>query len=149
MDGKLYVFTCVQAARPSKSRLPSDNSPPHPPVPVCSLGLQVSVVFVCLFSVRFFSGAGAVFWRAWNALGVVWSWFGPHFCNFLEVLGISENVCFTIVKPYFLRCGGVWVPDFWTLCFCIATFTMFFAKSCGFVDPQGLHGAPNVSHFSI
>ena len=122
---------------------------PPPPMPVCSLGLQVSVCFFCLFSLRFFQSAGEVFWRPWSALGVVRWWFGSHFCDFLEVSGISENVCFTVVKPYFLRSGGVLVPDFFTLCFCIATFTLFSSELCGFVDPQGVHGVPNVSLCSL
>ena len=61
------------------------------------------------------------------------------------VSGIFENVCFTKVKPYFLRSGRVLVRDFFVLCFCIDTFTVFLMEFCGFVGPQGLHGVSNGS----
>ena len=77
--------------------------------------------------------------------GVVWGSFGCHFGEFLEVSGISKNVCFIIVKPYFLRFGRVLVRDFFVLCFCIHTFRAFLMEFCGFVGPQGLHGVPNGS----
>ena len=78
-------------------------------------------------------------------MGVVWGSLGSHFGDFLEVSWISKNVCFTIVKLYFLRFGRVLVRDFFVLCFCIDTFKVFLVEFCGFVGPQGPHGLPNAS----
>ena len=80
-----------------------------------------------------------------GAHGALWGSFGGHFSDFLGVSGISKNVCFTAVKPYFLRFGRVMVRDFFVLCFCIDTFRVFLVEFGGFVGPQGLHGVPNGS----
>ena len=42
MYRKSYAFTCLQAAKPFKSRFPSDNSRGHPPYSLCSLSLPQS-----------------------------------------------------------------------------------------------------------
>ena len=58
---------------------------------------------------------------------------------------VSKNVCFIVVEHYFLRFGRVLVRDFFMLCFCIDTPTVFLMDFCGFVRPQGFHGVPNGS----
>ena len=64
--------------------------------------------------------------RSLGALGSILEPFGEHlgvvFITFLGVRGTFENVCFTIVKPYFLRFGRVWDGVFFVLCFWINTF---------------------------
>ena len=94
-----------------------------------------------MLSVRFLGVLEGPF----GAHGVLWGSFGGHFCDFLGISGISKNVCFIIVKLYFLRFGRVLVRDFFVLCFCIHTFRAFLMEFCGFVGPQGLHGVPNGS----
>ena len=78
-------------------------------------------------------------------LGAIWESFGSHFYDFLEIGWISENVCFTIVKPYFLRSGRVWDRDFFVLRFRSHIFDVFLAKLCGFVGFQGPQRTPNGS----
>ena len=78
-------------------------------------------------------------------MGVIWYPFLSHFRHFLGIGWIFENVCFTEVKPYFLRSGRVLVRDFFVLCFCIDTFRVFSVEFCGFVGLQGLHGVSNGS----
>ena len=78
-------------------------------------------------------------------MGAIWYPFWGHFRHFLGIGWIFENVCFTKVKPYFLRSGRVLVRDFFVLCFCIDTFRVFLMEFCGFVGPQGLHGVSNGS----
>ena len=65
-----------------------------------------------------FGGPGIAFEAIWGA-------FGNHFGDFFGVKVIFESVCFTIVKPYFLRYGRVLDRDFFVLCFWIYTFTVF------------------------
>ena len=50
-------------------------------------------------------------------IGSIWGPFGSDFGDFLRMRWIFENVCFTIVKPYFLRSGKVLDRDFFVLCF--------------------------------
>ena len=52
-------------------------------------------------------------------------------------------MCFSKVKPYFLRSGMVLVRYFFVLCYWIDTFRVFSVEFCGFVGPQGLHGVSN------
>ena len=52
---------------------------------------------------------------------------------------------FYFSKTILLRFGRVLVRDFFVLCFCIDTFTVFLMEFCGCVGPQGLHGVPNGS----
>ena len=54
--------------------------------------------------------------------GAIWGAFGGHFYHFFGVRGTFENVCFSIVKPYFLTFGRVWDGVFFVLCFWIDTF---------------------------
>ena len=51
---------------------------------------------------------------------------GGHVCDFLGIRLISENVCFSIVKQYFLRFGRVLELVFFVLCFWINTFGVLF-----------------------
>ena len=71
--------------------------------------------------------------------------FGGHFGYFLGLSGVFENVCFTIVKQYFLRFGRVLDRDFFVSCFLINTFRALFVVFWRFVGPQGPHGGPNGS----
>ena len=148
MDGKLYVFTCIQAARPSKSRLPSDNTHPPPDARLQLWPPSLRLFFLFIFSLvssKCRRGLLASMERFGGRPVMVW-------VSFLWLFGSKWdlwNVCFTIVKPYFLRSGEVLVPDLFTLCFCIVTFTLFSSELCGFVDPQGVHGVPNVSLCSL
>ena len=57
--------------------------------------------------------------------GAIWGAFGDHFCHFFGVRGIFENVCFSIVKLYFLRFGRVLDRVFFVLCLWIDTFEIF------------------------
>ena len=50
-------------------------------------------------------------------LGPIFGAFGGHFGDFFRMRWIFENVCFTIVKLYFLRFGRVLDRDFFVLCF--------------------------------
>ena len=61
------------------------------------------------------------------------------------VSGIFENVCFTIVKPLFLRFGRVPIRDFFVLRFYSNIFSVFLGKLCGFVGFQGPQRSPNGS----
>jgi len=90
----------------------------------------LGVCFLVSFSVRLFGVPGGPFGGHWVVLGGHLGSFGSHFGDFLEVSGISKNVCFTIVKPYFLRFRRVLVRDFFVLCFCIDTFRVFFMQFC-------------------
>ena len=54
-------------------------------------------------------------------------------------------MCFTIVKPYFLRSGRVLDRVFFALCFWIDAFGILFEVFWRFVGPQGPHGGPNGS----
>ena len=94
-----------------------------------------------MLSVRFLKVPEGPF----DAHEALWGSFGSHFGDFLEVSGISKNVCFTFVKLYFLRFGRVLVRDFFVLCFCIDTFRIFLKEFYRFVGPQGVHGVPNGS----
>ena len=58
---------------------------------------------------------------------------------------IFENVCFSIVKPCFLRSGRVLDRVFFVLCFWINTFGIPFVVFWIFVGPQGPHGGQNGS----
>ena len=84
------------------------------------------VFFSRLFSVRFFGGLGGASGSPWVDFGGIWGAFGGHFCDFLGIRLISQNVCFTIVKPYFLRFGRVLVHDLFVLCFSVDTFKVLF-----------------------
>ena len=92
------------------------------------LGWRISIfcLFGVFFRVRFrfvflgplkgpVGGSGVDF-------GAIWGAFGGHFYHFFGVRGTFENVCFSIVKPYFLRFGRVWDGVFFVLCFWINTF---------------------------
>ena len=58
---------------------------------------------------------------------------------------ISENVCFTVVKHYFLRSGRVQIRDFFMSCFRSKIVGTFLVKFFGFVGFQGPHRVPNWS----
>ena len=98
-----------------------------------------------MFSVCFFGGLGGASGGPWVDFGAIGGAFGGHFGAFLGVRWIFENVCFTIVKPYFLRSGRVLDRDFFVLCFLIDTFRELFVVFWRFVGPQGPHGGPNGS----
>ena len=68
--------------------------------------------------------------------------FGSHLGDFFRVRWIFENVCFTKVKPYFLRSGRVLDRLFFILCFWIDAFGVLFAVFWRCVGPQGPHGGP-------
>ena len=60
------------------------------------------------------SGAfGVDLGRIWEAFAN----FGCHFGDFSRIRFIFENVCFIIVKAYFLRSGRVLDHDSFVLCF--------------------------------
>ena len=59
-------------------------------------------------------------------LGAIWGAFGSHFGDFLGIGLLSENVCFSILKPYFLGFGRVLDRVFFVLCFWINTFGILF-----------------------
>ena len=109
---------------------------------ICSLS---EVFFSRLFSVRFFGGLGGASGSPWVDFGGIWGVFGSHFAAFLGVRWIFENVCFSIVKPYFLRFGRVLDRDFFVLCFLIDTFWVLFVVFWRFVGLQGSHGGPDGS----
>ena len=91
------------------------------------------------FSVRLFGVPGGPFGGHWVVLGGHLGSFGSHFGDFLEVSGISKNVCFTIVKPYFLRSGRVLDRVFFVSCFWIDTFSVLFTIFLRFGSLQGAH----------
>ena len=80
-------------------------------------------------------GLGWTFGGNWVDFGVIWEAFWGHFGDFFRVRWIFENVCFTKVKPYFLRSGMVLVRYFFVLCFWIDTLGVFVVESQGFVGP--------------
>ena len=92
-----------------------------------------------------FWGAGEVFGGSGVDFGAIWGAFGGHFGHFFGVRGIFENVCFSIVKQYFLRFGRVLDGVFFVLCFWINTFGVLLVVFWVFVGPQGPHGGPNGS----
>ena len=96
-------------------------------------------------SVRFLEGLGWAFGGHRVDFEVIWGAFWGHFGDFFRVRWIFENVCFTIVKPYFLRSGRVLDRVFFVLCFWIDTFGVLFEVFWRFVGPQGPHGGPNGS----
>ena len=67
-------------------------------------------------------GVGWTFAGPWVDFGAIWRAFGSHFGDFLGIRLISENVCFSIVKPYFLRFGRVLVHDLSVLRFSVDIF---------------------------
>ena len=79
--------------------------------------------------------------RFWSHLGAFWS----HFGDFFRVRWIFENVCFIIVKHYFLRFGRVRIRDFFMSCFRSKIVGAFLVKFFGFVGFQGPHRIPNWS----
>ena len=64
-------------------------------------------LFLCSCSVRFLEVLKGSLGAHRVDLGATWGAFGGHFDNFWVVRWIFENVCFTIVKQYFLRFGRV------------------------------------------
>ena len=74
------------------------------------------------FFVRLFRGLGGSFGGHWVDLGAIWGAFWCNFRDFFRIRWIFKNVCFIIVKPYFLRSGRVLDRDFFVLCFWIYTF---------------------------
>ena len=62
--------------------------------------------------------------------GVIWGAFWGHLCDFFRTTRIFQNVCFTIVKQYFLRSGRVLIGDFF----------MFFLRAGHLITGPCHHG---------
>ena len=71
----------------------------------------------------------------WGSIVPIWEPFGSHVCDFLGIRWIFEKVCFTIVKPFFLRSGRVLVRYFSVLCVWIDTLGAFVVDILGVVGP--------------
>ena len=79
-------------------------------------------------SVHLFGGLGGIFGGHWVHFGVIWVALWGHFSGFFRVRWIFENICFTIIKQYFLRSGRVLDRDCFVLCFWIYAFRLLLVK---------------------
>ena len=94
-------------------------------------------------------GPGGSFGGPWVDLGAIGGAFLGHFDDFFGIGWIFENLCFTIVKPCFLRSGRVLDRDFFVLRFWICAFRCFLIEFGRFVGPQGAHRVPNGSLLGV
>ena len=88
--------------------------------------------FLCPFRCFFLGHALECLWGPfgghWVDFGGIWGAFWDRFGDFFRAGWVFENVCFIIVKPYFLRFGRILDRDFFVLCFWIYTFTLLFYR---------------------
>ena len=97
-------------------------------------------VFVsCSFSGRVWGGLGGPL----GAIGVDLEGIWTHFGDFFRLRGIFKNICFTIVKLYFLRIGGFQVGDFFLASFLCLFLDPLFMALVDFLWSNGRHEGPN------
>ena len=98
-----------------------------------------------MFSVRFLKVLKGSLGAHRVDLGAIRGAFWGDFGDFFLTMWIFENVCFIIVKLYFLRFGRVLVGDFFLFFLRVNTFSYFVIVFLGFVGPKALHRVPNGS----
>ena len=105
--------------------------------------VSLGSLFRVCFCASFLRGPWWPFLFIWLPFGSILSSFWCNFGDFLRMGGICENMCFTIVKQWFLRVRGI--PDrsfflmFFRCCFWVLLFSCFYA----FYTFFGAHGLPN------
>ena len=111
-----YVCLCCLPNSCEKHVLLKRSSLGH-----ASRSLSKTGSVLCSFRCSFLGHALKCFREPLGAIGVdlgaIWAAFWGHFGDFFRLRGIFENVCFTNVKPCFLRFGRVPDRDFFVLFF--------------------------------